>query len=203
MPVTFATVTASMGKILHHSRRQPAPHDAGRRQFLRASLAVAGGLIAAPAIATSRKTGERRIRLLNLHTGEKGEVLYWSGGEFQNGGLQELNHLLRDHRTGDIYAMDTGLFDLVHDLGDQFGGRRRVEIISGYRSPATNRSLRNGSSGVAKRSLHMQGKAMDLRLDGVSLKKVRQAALNMKRGGVGFYPKSDFVHIDTGRVRHW
>ncbi|OOZ37582.1 DUF882 domain-containing protein [Solemya velesiana gill symbiont] len=193
-----------MRKFLPKSRQTIDPSPCfHRRRFLRTSLALAGGIIAAPAVATVRRTGERRIELLNLHTGEKAKILYWSGGMYQPGGLNDLNHLLRDHRTGDVYDMDTGLFDLVHDLGLEFGSQQKFEIISGYRSPKTNKSLSNKSSGVAKRSLHMQGKAMDLRMPGVSLDKLKQTAMNLQRGGVGFYPKSGFIHVDTGRVRSW
>ncbi len=188
------------------SGSSPAPDSSPcpeRRRFLRNSLFLAGGLVSAPAIATTRRTGERRIELHNLHTNEREKILFWSGGEYQEGGLSDLNHLLRDHRTGDIYNMDTGLIDLVYDLDRQLGSNNRIEIISGYRSPKTNNALRSKSDGVAKRSFHMQGKAMDLRVPGIALKELKQTALKMKRGGVGFYPKSGFVHIDTGRVRSW
>ncbi|MES9955558.1 MAG: DUF882 domain-containing protein [Sedimenticola sp.] len=174
-----------------------------RRRFLRNSLLISGGLFAAPAVATVRRTGERRLELHNLHTGEREKVLYWSGGQYQKGGLRDLNNLLRDHRTGDVYDMEPELFDLAYDLGGLFGDRHRFEIISGYRSPKTNDKLRSRSNGVAKRSLHMQGKAIDLRIPGVSLSKLKQAAIGMQRGGVGYYPKSGFIHVDTGRVRNW
>ncbi|MES9963753.1 MAG: DUF882 domain-containing protein [Candidatus Sedimenticola sp. 20ELBAFRAG] len=187
-------------KPLCTSANTPCPD---RRRFLRNSLVIAGGLVAAPALATVRRTGERRIELLNLHTGEKERVLYWSQGEYQAGGLDDLNHLLRDHRTGDVYQMDPALYDLVHDLGWQLDGNPRIEVISGYRSPKTNSTLRNKSKGVARRSLHMQGKAIDLRMPDVPLSTLRKTALNMQRGGVGFYPKPGFVHLDTGRVRSW
>ena len=178
-------------------------HCPERRRFLRNTLLLAGGLVSAPAIATTRRTGERRIELHNLHTNERDKILFWSGGEYQEGGLRDLNHLLRDHRTGDVYKMDTALIDFVYDLDTQLGGHNRLEIISGYRSPKTNNALRSKSGGVAKRSFHMKGQAIDLRVPGVALTELKHTALNMKRGGFGFYPKSGFVHIDTGRVRSW
>ena len=178
-------------------------HCPERRRFLRNSLIIAGALVSAPAVATTRRTGERRLELHNLHTNEREKILFWSGGEYQQGGLQDLNHLLRDHRTGDVYDMDTGLLDLVYDLSTQIGSHKRFEVISGYRSPKTNNALRSKSGGVAKRSFHMQGKAIDLRAPGFDLKELKHTAMKMKRGGVGFYPKSGFIHLDTGRVRSW
>jgi len=191
---------SSTSKSSPSSKSSPCPE---RRRFLRNSLIIAGALVSAPAVATTRRTGERRLEFHNLHTNEREKILFWSGGEYQQGGLRDLNHLLRDHRTGDVYDMDTGLFDLVYDLSTQLGSHNRFEIISGYRSPKTNNALRNNSGGVAKRSFHMQGKAIDLRAPGVALKELKQTALKMKRGGVGFYPKSGFIHLDTGRVRSW
>jgi uncharacterized protein YcbK (DUF882 family) len=117
--------------------------------------------------------------------------------------LEEINYYLRDFRTGDIHPIDPKLLDTLCAIRNKFGGKGRFEVISGYRSPRTNQSLRGKSSGVAKRSLHMKGKAIDVRLTGVQTNKIRQNAINMQCGGVGFYAKSDFVHLDTGRVRFW
>ena len=195
--------------MLHSSFTPPSDSESlpclKRRRFLRNSLIMAGALVSAPVVATTSKTGggEKRIEFHNLHTNEREKILYWSSGEFQQGGLSDLNNILRDHRTGDVYDMDAGLIDFLYDLDLQLGGKKRFEVISGYRSPKTNSALRNNSSGVAKRSLHMQGKAIDIRVPGVALKDLRHTALTMKRGGVGFYPKSNFIHVDTGRVRSW
>jgi uncharacterized protein YcbK (DUF882 family) len=117
--------------------------------------------------------------------------------------LREINHLLRDHRTGDTVQMDRELLDLLYSLQHKVESKKEFQVISGYRSPKTNAMLRSKSSGVAKKSLHMQGKAIDIRLPGTSLKNLRKAAVALKSGGVGYYPNSNFVHVDTGRVRYW
>ncbi|MDH5592439.1 MAG: DUF882 domain-containing protein, partial [Gammaproteobacteria bacterium] len=114
-----------------------------------------------------------------------------------------INRVLRDHRTGDIIDIDPTLVDLLNILHHKMNGRKPFHVISGYRSPKTNESLRKQTSGVAKKSFHMQGRAIDIRLPGRELTALRKAAINLQAGGVGFYPKSDFIHIDTGRVRHW
>jgi len=117
--------------------------------------------------------------------------------------LTEINHVLRDHRTNLIAEIDTGLLDLLHRVGAALGTARPFEVISGYRSPASNQMLAQNSSGVAKRSLHMDGKAIDIRLPGVPLADLHRTGLTLKSGGVGYYPKSNFVHLDVGRVRSW
>jgi len=110
---------------------------------------------------------------------------------------------LRDHRTGDHHSMDPALFDLLHQVQARLECRGEFQIISGYRSPKTNKMLRRNSSGVAKRSMHMDGKALDIRLEGCDLKQLHRAAKSLKAGGVGLYTRSNFVHVDTGRVRYW
>jgi len=117
--------------------------------------------------------------------------------------LRDINTVLRDHRSGDVYPIDTDLLDLLFALQATVGSRKAYEVISGYRSPATNASLRNTSSGVAKRSYHMQGKAIDIRLPGCDLEQLHTAALSIKAGGVGYYPGSDFIHVDVGPLRSW
>lgn len=118
--------------------------------------------------------------------------------------LKEISHFLRDFRTGDMHPVDPGLLDVLHGLHERAGGRGTFEIISAYRSPRTNEMLRKtGGGGVARRSLHMEGKAIDVRLTSVRTRRLREEALAMGAGGVGFYPDSDFVHVDTGRVRQW
>ena len=146
---------------------------------------------------------DRQLAFYNLHTGEKLSTTYWADGEYIAEELQNLHYLLRDHRTGEVQDMDKNLLDLLYVLQQQVDKAGTYHIISGYRSPKTNAKLRQHSNGVAKRSLHMQGKAIDVRLPGVQLKHLRQAALQLKAGGVGYYPKSNFVHIDTGRPRFW
>jgi uncharacterized protein YcbK (DUF882 family) len=145
----------------------------------------------------------RRISLLNLHTDERCSVVYKEGHECIPDALGEVNRVLRDFRTGEVHPIDTDLLDLMADLAVELDTTTPFHIISGYRSPKTNAMLNGKSSGVATRSLHMQGKAVDIRMPGRQLSKVRDTALAMKRGGVGYYAKSDFVHVDTGRVRRW
>ena len=173
-----------------------------RRRFLRncgIGLAFGGLLPFESVLAASR----REITLFNTHTREKLQQCYFRDGEFIAEACQRLNHLLRDHRTGDVHPIDPRLFDMVYAVQTHLGHRGKVEIISGYRSPATNARLHAGSSGVAKRSQHMLGKALDIRLSGVDTSRVRDAAVELQAGGVGYYASSDFVHLDTGRVRRW
>ncbi len=176
-----------------------------RRRFLSGCAVVASGLIAPSWVAAAVRSETRSLAFRHLHTGERLTATYWADGEYLDGGLQEISQLLRDHRTGDALAIDRDLLDLLHTLKTGLGSNRSFRIISGYRSPHTNAMLRgkSGKSGVAKRSLHMQGKAIDVRLPGTELHNLRKAALALKGGGVGYYPKSDFVHLDTGRVRFW
>jgi uncharacterized protein YcbK (DUF882 family) len=160
-------------------------------------------LAAAPVLARARSTDTRVLSFNHLHTGERLEVEYFSAGTYLPDALGEVNKLLRDFRSGDVGAIDPALLDVLHVLRERTGSRRPFQIISGYRSPATNRMLHERSAGVATRSLHMQGQAIDVRLADVPLDKLRDAALAAGRGGVGYYPGSDFVHVDTGRVRAW
>jgi uncharacterized protein YcbK (DUF882 family) len=130
-------------------------------------------------------------------------VVYCAKGRYLPGALADINHILRDHRTGEIKAIDIRLLDLLYALGLKLEDRGPFHVISGYRSPKTNAILRAHGQGVAKNSLHLQGKAVDIRLPGCDLSVLRHAAMNLKGGGVGYYPGPHFVHIDVGRVRHW
>lgn len=174
-----------------------------RRGFLSGCAAAAAVLVVPNAFANITKKPERVLALHHLHTGERTKVTYWADGEYIRDGLKEINHLLRDHRTGDQHKMDPRLFDLLHQIQTRIGCRGEFHIISGYRSPKTNRKLRQNSNGVAKRSLHMDGKALDIRLSGCDIKQLHRAAKSLKAGGVGLYTQSNFVHVDTGRVRYW
>ncbi len=157
-----------------------------------------------PNIAQASYPDEPRVLAMsNLHTGETLESRYFNGHGYVRSELKRLNHICRDFRRNEVYPMDKGLFDQISRIQTLIGCEAEVQIISGYRSPATNEMLRNGSNGVAKKSYHMLGKAFDFRLDGISLKTVHEAALSLKAGGVGYYPRSGFVHIDTGPVRRW
>jgi uncharacterized protein YcbK (DUF882 family) len=130
-------------------------------------------------------------------------VTFWKDGRFDRSSMSKINHIMRDFRTGESYPIAANLIDLLFDLQQKIRTDSVIEIISGYRSPTTNAMLVNNSDGVARRSYHMQGVATDIRMRGVSLRKIQTAALFMRRGGVGFYPRSDFVHVDVGPVRSW
>jgi len=174
-----------------------------RRRFLQFGLGAAAGLVMPNAFATLLSQPERKLSLHNLHTGESVNATYWAEGQYQTSELQAIDRVLRDHRTGDINGIDHDLLDLLNILHHKMDGRRAFHVISGYRSPKTNAMLHKNTAGVAKKSLHMQGKAIDIRLPGRQLSELRSAALKLHAGGVGYYPKSDFIHVDTGHVRHW
>ncbi|MGA2355361.1 MAG: DUF882 domain-containing protein [Terriglobales bacterium] len=149
---------------------------------------------------------EYRLRFYHTHTGERLDVVYRRGDQYIPEALDELDHFLRDHRTGDEHHFDPRLFDLLNDLtaslGDSGG---EIDVICGYRTPWSNEFLRARTphTGVAQHSLHMQAEAIDIRLPGIPTSDLRDAALRLHRGGVGYYRSSDFVHVDVGRVRHW
>lgn len=172
---------------------------------------MAGGMAMALSPAAARAaTGTREWRLAfrNVHNGESFDAVFARDGQFVADGLAELNHGLRDWRTGEVMAIDRKLLALLMRLRDALGVApgRSIDLISGYRSPHTNGALKapgGGHSGVATRSQHMLGKATDIRLPGIPLDQQRRAALILAGGGVGYYPADGFVHIDTGRVRHW
>ncbi len=175
-----------------------------RRQFLR-STTLAGlaclPVWSAPAWAAQAPRG---LAMHHLHTRERIDLIYSNGPERDPLALTRFNRFLRDHYTGDVGSIDPTLLDLLHQVRLVLGNPNPFEIVSGYRSPATNQQLRQtGAGGVARKSLHMEGRAIDVRLPGTALDALREAALSQQAGGVGFYPKDGFVHLDTGRVRHW
>jgi len=145
----------------------------------------------------------RFLRLHNIHTQEKLEAVYFEKGEYVPDAVQALDKVLRDYRTGDVYSINPRLFDTLSSLADKTDAKSHFQVISGYRSPKTNAMLHQRSGEVAKRSLHMDGKAIDIYLEDVALDRVRAAALDLGRGGVGYYPTSKFVHLDVGPVRRW
>lgn len=177
-----------------------------------ASLALIVLLLSSPLVGHSGvESGspvahEYRLRFYHTHTGERLDVVYRRGDQYIPEGLAELDHFLRDHRTGDVRHFDPRLFDLLYDLtaslGDSGG---EIDVICGYRTSWSNEFLRTRSphTGVARHSLHMQAEAIDIRLPGIPTSELRDAALRLRRGGVGYYRSSDFVHVDVGRVRHW
>jgi uncharacterized protein YcbK (DUF882 family) len=166
-------------------------------------LLSAAAVCAAPRLSLGAASGARRLSFEHLHTGERIAAVYRTEAGYDHAALRDIDHLLRDWRTGDVKAIDPALLDDVFDVQARLGHSGTIRVICGYRSPKTNAGLASKSRGVAKRSLHLQGRAIDLALPGVSTLDLRDAALAMSRGGVGTYTRSGFVHLDTGRVRHW
>lgn len=160
---------------------------------------------AQPAAAPIRSgaNAPRWLKLHNVHTQEKLEAVYFDKGEYVPDAVQALDKVLRDFRTGDVHPMNPRLFDTLADLAGKTDTKAHFQVISGYRSPKTNAMLNERSGQVARRSLHMDGKAIDIYLEDVALDRVRAAALDLGRGGVGYYPSSKFVHLDVGPVRRW
>jgi uncharacterized protein YcbK (DUF882 family) len=174
-----------------------------RRNLLGLALAGSAATVARPALAALAIPGPRRLAFYNLHTGEHVLATYWADGRYIPDQLREIDRVLRDFRTGDVRPIDRSLLDLLHVLQRSLDTPEAFHVISGYRSPRTNEMLRHEGSGVAANSMHIVGKAIDIRVPGRRLVDVRRAALTLHSGGVGYYPKSDFVHVDTGRVRSW
>lgn len=174
-----------------------------RRRFLAwgtVSLSLAGSLFGARAVHAS---APRALAFESLHTGERLKTVYWVDGAYMPEALSQIDWLLRDHRTNLARPIDPLLLDVLTRLQHQLGVTAPFQVISGYRSPATNRMLAAASTGVARESLHTQGLAIDVRVPGVPLTRLRDTAKSLQAGGVGFYPRSDFVHLDIGRVRYW
>ena len=147
--------------------------------------------------------GHRTLSFEHTHTGETLKLTYFERGHYIKDALHEINYLLRDFRTDDAHPIDTALLDQLFDVKQTLGFNKPFHILSGYRSPSTNAQLRKHSRGVAEHSFHLQGRAIDIRVEGVSSKTIRNAALAMAQGGVGYYPRNNFVHLDTGKFRAW
>ncbi len=176
--------------------------------FARAVLLPCLGVAAAVMLFAPERAvsiDERRLSFYHTHTDERLDVVYARGGEYLDEGLKEIAAFLADFRTDDHRPMDPELLDFLYDLREAVGSGETYEVISAYRSPQTNEMLRqrSSSSGVATQSQHMVGKAIDVRLRGVALDKLHNTAIEMQRGGVGYYPDSNFIHLDTARVRRW
>lgn len=178
-----------------------------RRKFLKhaAMFGATTGMVATSGRASAKVTSqqEKTLKLYNIHTGESVKSTFWAEGRYIEDEVQQLDLLLRDHRANEVLAMQRKLYHHLHKLQTMLDPKKGVYIISGYRSPATNLHLQRNGSGVAKKSLHMQGRAIDIRMPGVATRDIQRAALSMRSGGVGYYSKSGFVHLDTGRVRQW
>lgn len=177
------------------------PAAARRRTMLKAlAFAPLGPVLASSPAAAAAP--ERALAFHHTHTGERLRVVYYALGGYLADALGSVNRLLRDFRTGEHHPIDPRLLDALCALGAACGGGT-FEIISGYRSPGTNAMLRRASTGVAQDSLHTHGRAIDVRLVGTATARLRDAAIALGHGGVGYYPGSDFVHLDSGRVRTW
>jgi uncharacterized protein YcbK (DUF882 family) len=177
-----------------------------RRKFLKlGALATVAAISPVPVFGAFDRFSSlvRKLSFYNTHTEETLDVAYCVRERYRPDALQGINHILRDHRTGEVAPIDPALLDLLHTLSRKIGTTSPFHIISGYRSPVTNDMLRDRSRNVARNSLHMEGKAVDIRLPDCDLGSLRQAALDLKKGGVGFYPGPNFVHVDVGRVRFW
>ncbi|ATG73084.1 hypothetical protein CGX12_11210 [Zobellella denitrificans] len=174
-----------------------------RRRFLLGLGALgAAALLPLPAGA-SLSAPVRRLSLYNLHSGEKVTATFWEQGRYLDEGLGSFSRLMRDLRRDEAFPIDPRLFDQLFLLQQRLGRQGEIQVISGYRSPRTNALLHRQGKGVAKKSYHMLGQAIDLRLPGVPLAELNRAARQLGAGGVGYYPGSDFVHLDTGPVRSW
>jgi uncharacterized protein YcbK (DUF882 family) len=178
----------------HNSKRVLIPVLLGI--ILTSSATLSQGMVA---------TDNRELSFYHTHTGKRLNVVYWEDGDYVDSALDDINNFLSDFRTGDIVDMDPSLLDLIYDVRDSLGSDGTFQVVSAYRSPKTNEMLRGRSaaSGVAKKSQHLLGKAIDVRLEGVDTESLRDAAIRLQRGGVGYYEVSNFVHMDTGRVRRW
>jgi uncharacterized protein YcbK (DUF882 family) len=168
-----------------------------------APIAYAHAAFASDPARPGRSAGARSLSFLHTHTGERLSVDYFLDGRYQPDGLEQVNHLLRDFRNDEVHPIDPALLDTLFDLQRRAQKDTVFEVISGYRSPATNSLLRRTTEGVALHSMHLEGRAIDVRLERFDTATLARLARSLGRGGVGFYPASDFVHVDTGRVRHW
>jgi len=181
-------------------------HDINRRGFLTLGLlTVSACLVPAPAQSALKNffIQKKTLSFYNTHTEEHLETVYWNRGMYIPDAMDRINTILRDHYTGDISPIDPDLLDLLFALRAKVKTREPFHIISGYRSPQTNEFLWRQGHGVAKNSMHLYGKAADIRLPGYELSNLRQVAVSLRSGGVGYYPGSDFIHVDTGRIRCW
>jgi uncharacterized protein YcbK (DUF882 family) len=176
---------------------------ATRRLFLKGFAGAVATAVAIPGRVLAGPREERLASFVHTHTRERLTVPYFADGAYLPDGLASLNSFLRDHRTGEEHAIDPGLYDILNDLRLATGAKSPFQVISAYRSSRTNAMLREHGGGVAKGSLHLSGRAIDVRLADVSSATLRDAAVELQRGGVGYYRGPDFVHVDTGRIRRW
>jgi uncharacterized protein YcbK (DUF882 family) len=169
-----------------------------------AGIATAQARTVPASQAAPQENQDHRLMLYNTHTAERIDIVYRRREQYVPKALAELDYFLRDHQTNEVRHFDPRLYDILSDLAASVGrANHEIDIVCGYRTPSTNESLRAHTTGVAKNSLHIQAEAIDLRMPGIDTLKLRKAALALRRGGVGYYPHSDFIHLDTGRIRQW
>ncbi|MGA1863723.1 MAG: YcbK family protein [bacterium] len=188
-------------------------HNLSRRSLIKLGLfALGASLIKRPAFAAINSvvssdrrviSPEKRLFFYNTHTEETLKVIYWYNGDYLYESLDDINYIFRDHYTGEIKTIDTRLIELLHDIYERMETKKPFHIVSGYRTRSTNSLLRSTNRGVARRSLHIYGKAVDIYLPDCRLSSLRKTAIDLKGGGVGYYPNRNFVHVDVGRVRYW
>ncbi len=177
-----------------------------RRKLLQLGLLTAAAIVVPDRVVNAAAyilPDTRSLSLYNAHTNEYFNSIYWQNGRYLPETMKTLEYMFRDHYNGQERPIDTKLIELLHEMQKNIGTQEPFHLISGYRSSATNAALRRRNVGVAKKSLHIYGMAADIRLPGYSLKKLRRSAYELKAGGVGYYAKSNFVHVDVGRVRYW
>ncbi len=177
-----------------------------RRRFLKSVACGSILAMATPKIAQAAFSGfsaHKTLALEHQHTGETLNLTYYEHGRYIYGAVDEISYFLRDYHNGAVHSVDPALLDQLYDVKLLLGTRKPFQIVSGYRSPETNASLRRHSRGVARQSLHMEGRAVDIRMEGISARTIRDSAMSLQRGGIGYYPSSNFVHLDTGDIRTW
>jgi len=214
------------------NQHSPSDATIGRRRFLKlgavatVALLIPGGALAddwirvepveprprarlrtarmvVPRTSNNLGAGARQLAFYNVHTGESLRTVYFEDGHYVPGALHEVDYFFRDFRANEVKPIDTQLLDVLYDMRGELGTNRPFNLVSGYRSPATNAWLASQTEGVARHSMHNEGKASDIHVPGVQLADVQRAALMLGAGGVGYYPRAGFVHVDTGRVRRW
>lgn len=193
-------------QTLNTEKNNQSSCDTSRRKLLAAGVAVSLCPLASVSAASRGRNiiyPDRSLSLYNVHTGEKNNVVYWSEGKYVGSGLNEINWILRDFRTSEIKAIDPRLLNILYLLTRTLETEKPVLVLSGFRSKKTNDMLRKTTEGVAKRSFHMAGRAIDIRIPRVETSDIQRAALRLSGGGVGYYPRSNFVHLDSGPVRTW
>ncbi len=204
--------TSLAQNLLARNAQAHEEFNADRRGFLRHGMSV--GMMAAlgatilpgtslAQVASPAVLGGREIRMFNAHTGEKFQGSYWVNGRYLPDAFAGIKSVMRDHRSGETFPIDPRLMDILFVLQNKLDNLGGFKVLSGYRSPKSNASLRRSGEGVAKNSLHMTGQAIDVSLPGTQLSSLHKMALAVHSGGVGYYPKTGFVHVDTGRVRTW